>query len=160
MKTSRKRRILLRTAATSIPCHLSKPWLCRLRALPRPQAPEPFSGSHKNKQTVEHKPRCFRNQKKQEPNRAATGEVFLNVRVWEAAPPGLSSLEASSIFSRKPAESSWHCEELDKVSSERGPHTHYNLQHKGQTEPAQTLLALFRAGPPVQPQHREWIQLS
>lgn len=62
MKTSRKRRVLLRTAAASIPCHLFKPWSRRLRALPRPQAPDPFSGLYKNKQTVEHKPRCFRNQ--------------------------------------------------------------------------------------------------
>lgn len=135
-RTSRKRRVLLRTATTSIPCHLFEPWLRRLRALPQPQAPSPSQARtkiYKNKQTVEHEPRCYRDQQAGVQSCCYRRSIFKRSRLArrEEAPPGLSSLEASSIFSRKPAASSWHSEELDKVSSEK-EHTLCNLQHKGQ----------------------------
>lgn len=124
MKTSRKRRVLLRTAAASIPCHLFKPWSRRLRALPRPQAPDPFSGLYKNKQTVEHKPRCFRNQTARVQLCCYGRSIFKCLRLarWEAAPLGLSSLEASSVFSRKPAASSWLWGTGQGVQWERSTH--------------------------------------
>lgn len=81
MKTSRKRRVLLRTAATSIPCHLLKPWLCRLRALPRPQAPSPSQARTKTNKQWSTNPDVS-GIRKQESNCAAGGEVFLSVRVW------------------------------------------------------------------------------
>lgn len=63
---------------------------------------------------------------------------------------GTAGAQLPGGFKHPPQEaaaSSWHSEELDKVSSEKGAHTHHSLQHKGQIEPAQTLFAPFRAGP-------------
>lgn len=135
MKISRKRRVLLRTATASILCHLFEPWLRWLRALPQPRAPSPPQACtkiNKNKHTVEHEPRCFRDQKAGVHSCCKRRSILKRscLARREAAPPGLSSLEASSIFSRKP-EQVHDTEELDKVSSEK-EHTSYNLQHKGQ----------------------------
>lgn len=117
MRTSRKSRVLLRTAATSIPCHLVQPWL-------QAEGSEINCGAWTQmfQQSESKSPCCYRR------------NIF---KCLCLALLGLSSLEAPSIFSRKPAASSWHSEELHKVSSEK-EHARYNLQQKGQIKPAQT----------------------
>lgn len=87
MRTSRKRRVLLRTAATSILCHLVQPWLqaegSEINCGARTQM---FQQSESRVQLC-----CYRR------------NIFKCLALL-----GLSSLEAPSIFSRKPAASSWH----------------------------------------------------
>lgn len=132
MKTSRKRRVLLRTAATSIPCHLFKPRLHRLRALPQPQAPDPFSGLYKNKLWSTNPD--VSGIRQQESNCAAMGEVFLSVHVWRvgrrhrrgSAPWRLQASSPGSQQQVRDSLRNWTRCPLRKQSA------CYDLQHKGQ----------------------------